>query len=121
MAIRHGIKRPYEYGDIIEATNDTILKHVNEAINQKGPNADLRHIDVSAVTDMSYLFMDTDFNGNISNWDVSNVENMTSMFQRSTFDGDLSKWNVSKVKEYDQCFDCSPLEKQPDKQPKFTS
>lgn len=63
--------------------------------------------------------MDTDFRGNISDWDVSNVEKMTGMFLRSTFDGDLSKWNVSKVKEYDQCFDGSPLEKKPEKQPKF--
>ena len=37
-------------------------------------------IDVSKITDMSYLFEGTAFNGDISNWDVSNVTDMNDMF-----------------------------------------
>jgi len=48
---------------------------------------------------MSYLFLESDFNGDISEWDVSNVESMYSMFANSKFNGDISRWNVSKVKD----------------------
>merc|ERR1719201_1536112 len=61
--------------------------------------------DVSAVTDMSGLFVDkflnttaTKFNGDLSKWDVSRATNMQRMFfSLSSFNGDLSKWDVSKV------------------------
>ena len=48
-----------------------------------GPIADW---DVSAITDMSYLFKDMqNFNADISNWDTSRVTNMQGMFYvRST-------------------------------------
>ena len=43
------------------------------------------------------MFLDTQFNGDISKWDVSNVTNMESMFYNSKFNGDISKWNVHRV------------------------
>ena len=39
-----------------------------------------------------YMFLASNFNGNISNWDVSNVTNMNYMFDDSKFNGDISKW-----------------------------
>lgn len=60
--------------------------------------------DVSNVTDMSYMFLGNDFQGDISKWDVSNVENMRGMFLGSTFSGDISKWDVSNVKNMDHMF-----------------
>ena len=73
----------------------------------KGVSKPIWSWDVSAVTDMSKLFVDdfgqavegaTKFNGDLSKWDVSRVVNMASMFfPMKSFNGDLSKWDVSKV------------------------
>ena len=41
--------------------------------------------DVSNVTDMSFMFCDSEFNGDISNWNVSNVTDMSYMFCDSEF------------------------------------
>ena len=58
---------------------------------------DLRFICTTKITDMSKLFSESQFNGDISNWDVSNVINMIGMFYKSQFNGDISKWDVSNV------------------------
>ena len=74
-----------------------LKKMINEEIKKHGYNADLNHIDVSKITDLSGLFMKSKFNGDISKWDVSNVTNMFAMFCKSEFDGDISDWDVSNV------------------------
>jgi len=47
------------------------------AIAEYGPVAEW---DVSAITDMSWLFDSSNFNADISNWDTSSVTNMYHMF-----------------------------------------
>ena len=79
-------------------TTDDLRKLVKKLIKERGENADLNDIDTSEITNMSYLFYDSNFNGDISKWDVSNVTNMTYMFFDSKFNGDISKWDVSNVK-----------------------
>ena len=74
-----------------------LMEIIREIIAEKGPNCDLNFIDVSNITDMSYLFWKTKFDGDISKWDVSNVTNMAAMFIGCPFNGDISKWDVSNV------------------------
>jgi surface protein len=62
-------------------------------------NEDLRFICTTKITDMSGMFYDSQFNGDISNWDVSNVTNMSVMFEYSQFNGDISNWDVSNVRD----------------------
>ena len=78
-------------------TKDELKKIIKRRIESEGNKCDLNDIDTSNITDMSYLFEDSDFNGDISKWNVSNVESMWAMFYRSNFNGDISNWDVSNV------------------------
>ena len=71
-----------------------LIKYFTE---QFGNECNLNWIDVSNVTDMSYMFYDSNFNGDISQWNVSNVTNMQGMFSNSKFNGDISQWDVRSV------------------------
>ena len=78
-------------------TKDELKQIIEERIKNEGPECDLNDIDVSNITDMSYMFRSSKFNGDISQWRVSSVTNMSYMFYKSKFNGDVSKWDVSKV------------------------
>ena len=105
----------------IKATDDTIQQIVISELDRLGHDADLNHIDVSKVTDMTGLFACDnstisnlrsvsndrnpsgidyrDINPDISKWNVSRVKNMYNMFRgcQNLSDLDLSDWNVSNV------------------------
>ena len=85
-----------------------LRKLIEQRIKEEGNEVDLNDIDVSEIIDMSRLFENLNFNGDISNWDVSKVIYMTCMFYEcKKFNGDISKWNVSKVKDMNGMFyDC---------------
>ena len=79
----------------------------------------LGDIDTSLITDMSYLFVNSqreDFSG-IEKWDVSGVENMGYMFYgANNFNQPLEKWDVSNVRDMYEMFSDArsfnqPLEK----------
>ena len=66
---------------------------------------DLNFIDTSKITNMSNLFINCEYDIDVSNWDVSNVTNMLAMFYCCyDFNCDLSKWNVSNVTDMSNLF-----------------
>jgi surface protein len=79
-------------------------KLIKNQIALHGNQCDLNHIDTSLVTNMSQLFMNSNFNGNISGWDVTSVYDMTGMFANSKFNSDISSWDVSNVQYMDYMF-----------------
>ena len=100
-------------------TKDELKKIIEDTIREKGYECDLNFIDTSLIDDMSLLFCDIHFNGDISKWDVSNVKDMNNMFAYSSFEGDISNWDVSNVKYISFVFKNCPLDDKPEYQPKF--
>ena len=88
-----------------EELEDLIMQRIDQYGD--GPECNLNDIDVSKITDMSFLFCDMEFNGDISEWDVSRVKDMSHMFDGSHFNGDLSKWDVSRVENMNCMFSFS--------------
>jgi surface protein len=85
-------------------TKAELEQMVKKEIRANGVNCNLNHIDTSKITDMSYLFLSSDFNGDISQWDVSNVTNMAGLFRDSRFNGDITEWDVSRVENMQTMF-----------------
>ena len=83
---------------------DILISIIEKYIKIFGDNCNLNWIDVSNVTNMSYIFYDSNFNGDISQWNVSNVTNMQGMFSNSKFNSDISQWNVSNVTNMEKMF-----------------
>ena len=91
---------------------------IKQRIKQEGIEVNLNDIDVSHITDMSYLFQFLDFNGDISKWNVSNVTDMSFMFCLcKSFNQDISNWDVSNVNDYINIFSYCPIEEK--YKPKF--
>ena len=89
----------------LRPTNKKELQElIYRRIKEQGPSCDLNDIDVSEIKDMSELFRESNFRGDISKWDVSNVEDMSKMFLASHFNGDISKWDVGNVKYMSEMF-----------------
>ena len=82
---------------IIAQDKEHLKKLIEEEMTLHGNECDLNHIDTSLVKDISYLFFNSKFNGDISKWNTSNVTNMGSVFSYSIFTGDISNWDTRNV------------------------
>ena len=85
-------------------TKDELNEIIKDRIYKHGYECDLNDIDTSLIEDMSWLFCESEFNGDISGWNVSNVKYMEWMFNRSVFNKDISNWDVSKVEDMECMF-----------------
>ena len=85
-------------------TTDELKDIIKQKIKSEGNECDLNDIDTSNITNMSSLFLNSDFNGDISKWNVFNVKNMANMFTKSIFTGDISNWDVSNVTNMEGMF-----------------
>ena len=73
-------------------TRDELKELVDKLIKERGNEANLNDIDTSEITDMSYIFSYSSFNGDISEWDVSKVEDMVYIFYKSPLEKNPPKW-----------------------------
>ena len=95
-------KSRYKY---FPQTKKELKAIIKQRIKDEGNEVDLNDIDVSKITDMSDLFVGTDFNGDISNWNTSNVTDMSFMFYDcESFKQDISDWDVSNVTNMNYMF-----------------
>ena len=87
-------KEVYDFPKYTEITRNKkeLQDLIKERIEREGVKADLNDIDVSQITDMSYMFLDSEFNGDISNWNVGRVRDMRYMFDDSPLEKNPPKW-----------------------------
>ena len=90
--------------DLRPTSKRELQELIEQRMKKQGPECNLNDIDVSEIKDMSELFRESNFRGDISKWDVSNVKDMSKMFLASHFNGDISKWDVSNVKYMSEMF-----------------
>ena len=83
------------------------------ADNSGLPWIDIDEWDVSHGTDFSYMFQDCEyFNADLSKWDVRRGENFEGMFYNCTsFDSDLRNWNPYSATNMNRMFfNCKELD-----------
>ena len=96
---------------IVVNSKEELRELIWRRIEEQGPKCDLNDIDVSRIKDMSLLFYNSIFDGDISQWDVRHVEDMRLMFFMSMFKGDISDWDVQEDTNMESMFNQSSLER----------
>jgi len=85
-----------------------------EVINHNGFNQPISSWDTSNVTNMNFMFYETDFNQPIGSWNTANVILMESTFTNATaFNQDIGLWNTSNVTYMDLMFNGAAAFNQP--------
>ena len=89
------------------------IKDLSRLFKNSAFNGDISEWDVSECECMDYMFHNCYFtgdNGNIDKWDVSKVKSAKGMFTRCSFNKDISKWNFKSLKNYSGMFGASFLD-----------
>ena len=109
--IIHNVTRVFELST--ENLNYLDVSHITDMsylVQNSFFNANISEWDTSNVTNMMYMFANANrFNCDISRWNTSNVTNMSCMFKDSAFNQDISKWDVSKVTHMAEMFARCPF------------
>jgi surface protein len=71
--------------------------NMSEMFMESSFNGDISKWNTSRATDMSAMFWHSQFNSDISQWDVSKVTDMSHMFTSSEFKGDLRPWHLTEM------------------------
>lgn len=87
-------------------TKAELYNIIDELIKERGKDADLNDVDVSAITNFAFTFEEFPIrNINISQWDVSHGTVFTSMFSGcENFNADLSNWDMSNAETIRKMF-----------------
>ena len=81
------------------------LKKIIKNRRAKGNKVDFNDLDVSGITDFSYVFEDYKYEPLVETWDVSNAKTMNSMFLNCyNFNCDISNWDVSNLQDASSMF-----------------
>ena len=98
-------------------TKEELRNEIEEQLELQGPNADLNHLNLHGVTNMSHLFEGFEIQKiKIDKWDVSKVTDMSWMFYccHKFVGKELKFWDVSKVTDMSHMFDgCKKIIKKP--------
>lgn len=65
---------------------------------------DVTKVCTTLISDMANLFLQTNFNQDISSWDVSSVNLMNRMFSNTPFNQAIGSWDVSSVTDMSGMF-----------------
>lgn len=90
---------------VIVQDRDHLVSLLEEHLRTQGSAASLNHLDVSRVTDMSYVFSYSPFNGDVSKWNTSAVQDMSGMFIGASFNKNISGWDTSRVTDMSHMFE----------------
>ena len=102
LIIKKSKSNNYKY---FPKTKKELRDIILQQIKAEGNKVDLNDIDVSEIADMSELFRETNFKGDISKWEASNVTDMSFMFWAcKSFDKDISNLDVSNVTDMSYMF-----------------
>ncbi len=88
-----------------DTSNVTDMKWMFQNSNIGG-TGDLQYWDVSSVTDFSYMFNNTNFNGDVRFWNTSSATDMSGMFRYNPqFNQIISDWDTSSVTNMSRMFE----------------
>ena len=83
----------------------SIRQAVRMWLRDRAACPDIATWDVHLVTNMSRLFLNSDFNDNIGDWDTGNVTTMASMFRGAqAFNQRLRRWDTRNVRDMSGMF-----------------